>query len=148
MPSLHRESTDSLILYNVTYQLQQKFPCISKLFDSIGGICMALFARYNCILMKFTSCLYCTTFSYKGSHKKTRPSSAVYEVPNVRLSAIYEVPDAITTPTSYETTTSSATECSIWEGHSSTINFDNVAYTSTIPPLHMQQNTGRPPSSN
>ena len=66
------------------------------------------------LCMKFTSCLYCTNFSYKRSHKKTRPSSAVYEVPNVRLSAIYEVPDAITT-------TSSATECSIWEGHSSTI---------------------------
>ena len=107
---------------------------------------MALFARYNCTLMKFTSCLYCTTFSYKESHKKTRPSSAVYEVPNVRLSAIYEVPDAITTPTSYVPPLHLQQNAAY--GKATPVLFDNVAYTSTIPPLHMQQNTGRPPSSN
>ena len=102
------------------------------------------------LCMKFTSCLYCTTFSYKRSHKKTRPSSAVYEVPNVRLSVIYEVPDAITTPTNYEPPLH-LQQNAAYGKLATPVLFeltDNVAYTSTIPPLHMQQNTGRPPSHN
>ena len=125
-PLLESDLLDFGLRYFTSYKQIKKN---SSLYFQVHNF---YFAPADTLRMTFIFCL-CCFFSYKRSHKKTRPSSAVYEVPNVRLSAIYEVPDAITIPTSYEIPLHLQQNAAYGKATPAPTELtDNVAYTSTI----------------